>query len=210
MVILLRNTASLQFARQLDYPKYLNSPMRPWPPLSCGTNLGSLFLKGPARAMPNPPSISELIASYSHGGRELRFAVNGMSVDELHARPIAGKWSTHEVICHLSDAEALYADRIKRVLAENSPTLMGMDPDLHVPRLAIRERNVEEELNLIELIRSQMTRILSTLRPEEFQRVGMHTEAGPLTLETLLSRVAGHIPHHVKHIAEKRAALGSK
>jgi hypothetical protein len=31
----------------------------------------------------------------------------------------------------------------------------------------------------------------------------VHSEAGPLTLETLLERVTAHIPHHLSFIDEK-------
>ena len=57
----------------------------------------------------------------------LREAVAGMSQEQLIARPIPGKWSTLEVICHLADFEIVYADRIKRVIAENEPILFGGD-----------------------------------------------------------------------------------
>ena len=40
------------------------------------------------------------------------------------------------------------------------------------------------------------------------QRVGLHSERGPLTLERMLVLATNHIPHHVKFIAEKRQALG--
>jgi hypothetical protein len=83
-----------------------------------------------------------------------------------------------------------------------------MDPDVHVPRLALPERVVEQELRLIELVRAQMGHILRSLTPADFQRVGHHSEAGPLTLQTLLERVTNHILHHVRFIQEKRAALG--
>jgi hypothetical protein len=151
--------------------------------------------------------MTDLLTQYERGPAELRAAVAGMSAEQLQSRPVAGKWSTHEVVCHLADAEMLYADRIKRVLVENTPTLPGLDPDRHVG-LALPGRSTADELALIELVRRQMTAILRTLSPEDFQRQGLHTEAGPLTLETLLRRIAGHIPHHVQFIAEKRAALG--
>jgi uncharacterized damage-inducible protein DinB len=151
--------------------------------------------------------MTELLFRYERGPAELRAAVAGMTAEQLRAKPVAGKWSTHEVVCHIADAEMLYADRIKRVLAEDKPPLPGMDPDLHVPRLAIPERDTQEELALIELVRKQMLHILRTLRPEEFQRQGIHSEVGPLTLETLLERVTNHIPHHVQFIAEKRTAM---
>ena len=60
---------------------------------------------------------------------------------------------------------------------------------------------------LIEAIRKQVAAILRTLQPEDYQRRGIHSEAGPLTLETLVERATGHIAHHLKFIAEKRQAL---
>jgi hypothetical protein len=148
-----------------------------------------------------------LIESYRAGPQVIRTAVAGMTQEQLTARPIPGKWSTMEVICHLADFEIVYADRIKRVIAENEPTLFGGDPDVFAARLAYHERNSEEELQLIELIRKQVAQILGTLKPEDFQRRGIHSESGPLTLETLLQRITGHIPHHVLFIDEKRKAM---
>lgn len=151
--------------------------------------------------------IAALISEYSAGPVLLSKALTGVSREQRIARPVPGKWSIHEVVCHLSDCEGLYADRIKRALAEDQPTLPGLDPDLHV-KVAFPDRDVEEELRIIELVRSQMTRILKTLSPADFERIGIHAEAGPLTVEALLARIAPHISHHVKFINEKRAALG--
>jgi hypothetical protein len=53
--------------------------------------------------------------------------VAGMTQEQLVARPVPGKWSTLEVICHLADFEIVGADRIKRVIVENEPTLFGGD-----------------------------------------------------------------------------------
>ena len=131
-----------------------------------------------------------------------------MSREQTLARPVAGKWSTLEVVCHLADFEIVYADRLKRVIAENQPTMFGGDPDTFAARLAYDSRNLEEELKLIEACRNQVTRILRTLNNEDYLRVGKHSEAGPLTLLELLNRVTGHVTHHVKFIYEKRKALG--
>ena len=53
-----------------------------------------------------------LIDDYLDGPQLLRKAVAGMSQEQLVARPIPGKWSTLEVICHLADFEIVGADRI--------------------------------------------------------------------------------------------------
>jgi hypothetical protein len=149
----------------------------------------------------------KLIDEYLAGPRILREAVEGMSREELDATPIAGKWSTRQVVCHLADFEPIYADRMKRVIAEERPTFFGGDPDVFASRLAYAARDVEEELRLIEAVRGQMGKILRTLAPGDFRRDGIHSEAGPLSLHTLLERVTAHLPHHVKFIHEKRAAL---
>lgn len=151
---------------------------------------------------------AELIRQYLAGPKLLRQAVSGMSEEQLRARPVPGKWSTAEVVCHIADFEPIYADRMKRVIAETEPKLLSGDPELFAARLAYDARDIEEELQLIEIVRNQMFRIFHSLRAEDFQRCGIHSTDGPLTLFTLLERISGHIPHHVRFVEEKRRALG--
>jgi uncharacterized damage-inducible protein DinB len=149
-----------------------------------------------------------LIDAYLAGPATLRAAVRGMGREQLTARPVAGKWSALEVVCHLADFEPILADRMKRVIAEDRPQLLGADEKRFAAALAYHQRDVEEELALIEKTRSQMARILRTLPDEALTRVGVHNERGELTLERLLTISTNHIPHHVRFIAEKRQALG--
>ena len=151
---------------------------------------------------------SDLTNRYATGPELLREVTKGMTREQLLARPIPGKWSTLEVICHLADFEIVYADRLKRVIAENEPALFGGNPDVFASRLAYHSRDLEEELQLIAACRSHVVRILRTLEEADFSRIGKHNEAGPLTLLQLLQRVTNHAVHHGKFIEEKRAALG--
>jgi len=153
-------------------------------------------------------SFSSLIQQYLSGVDQLRQAVAGMSPEQLAATPVPGSWSTQQVVCHLADFEPVYADRMKRVIAEDQPLLLSGDPDLFAARLAYQDRDVQEELEVVSAVRRQMARILSTLPEAAFQRTGQHSTDGPVSLETLLTRITGHLPHHVKFIHEKRAALG--
>ncbi len=149
-----------------------------------------------------------LIETYLDGAKQLRDGVAGLSRAEIKLRPVPGKWSTLEVVCHLADFEIVSADRIKSVIAENEPSLPGRNEALFAARLAYHDRDLESELSLVEAIRKQVSVILRTLKPEDYQRRGMHSEAGPLTLEALIQRTTGHITHHLKFIAEKKHALG--
>jgi hypothetical protein len=149
-----------------------------------------------------------LIDQYLAGREVLERSIQGMDDELMDARPIAGKWSTRQVVCHIVDFEPIYADRMKRVIAENCPTFFGGDPDTFATGLAYNHRAVGTELELLGVVRIQMATILRQLKAEDFQRIGNHSEAGPLSLETLLERITGHVPHHVAFIDEKRKALG--
>jgi uncharacterized damage-inducible protein DinB len=155
----------------------------------------------------NPMNYDALIEQYLAGPGRLRRAVSDISSEQMLTRPIPGKWSTQEVVCHIADYEPIYADRMKRVIALKDPELLKGDPELFAARLAYVQRDVQEELNLIELTRNQMGRILRVLKADDFQRAGTHSRDGTLTLEELLRRITAHIPHHVKFIEEKRLAL---
>jgi hypothetical protein len=96
---------------------------------------------------------------------------------------------------------------MKRVVALKEPQLLPGDPGLFAARLAYDHRDVEEELAFVELTRKQVARILRALKPEDFQRRGLHSRDGVLTLEDLLQRVTAHVPHHVRFIEQKRRAL---
>src|SRR3954469_9909058 len=110
--------------------------------------------------------LQPMIEEYLAGPGTLRKAVAGMTREQLTARPVPGKWSTLEVVCHLADFDPILADRMKRVIAANRPTLIGADENRFAAPLGSHDRDVEEELTLIEQTRRQLGRILGTLQPD--------------------------------------------
>jgi uncharacterized damage-inducible protein DinB len=151
--------------------------------------------------------LKTLIEQYSAGPEQLRQAVAGMTDQQLDAQPIAGKWSTRQVVAHIADFEPVYVDRMKRVIAENQPIIFAGDPDVFAASLWYDQRDVAEELEMIATLRRHMTRLLRAAEPEDFQRLGKHSESGPITLAQLLENITNHIPHHVRFIEEKREKL---
>jgi uncharacterized damage-inducible protein DinB len=151
---------------------------------------------------------AELIARYAAGARLLRDAIAGLTREQLLAHPIAGKMSAQEVVCHVADCDQFLADRMKRIAAMERPLLVGADGWLYPEALAYAERDLALDLALVDATRAQMAADLERLPAEAWERVGVHTETGLVTLRQMLLHAVRHLEHHVRTIEEKRAALG--
>jgi hypothetical protein len=131
-----------------------------------------------------------------------------MSPQQLQERPIPGKWSTFEVICHLADSEQAWCHRMKRVIAEERPLLIGYDEGRFTASLGYHQHDLETELKLLEAMRQQMALVLRDQVDAVWARAGVHSERGLITLKEMLQAEVDHIPHHARHIVEKRRVLG--
>jgi GNAT superfamily N-acetyltransferase/uncharacterized damage-inducible protein DinB len=164
-----------------------------------------------AAAQQDDPSLqpADILARYEAGPDLLARAVAGLSGEQLRLRPVAGLWSSLEVVCHVSDTEQFFADRMKRTLAMSRPLLLGADGWLYPEPVRYHDRDVEEELALVRLTRLQMARILKLVSAEAWQRTAVHSETGLVTLRQLLLHAVRHVEHHVPFIDEKRQALAA-
>ncbi|MEZ6062740.1 MAG: DinB family protein [Planctomycetaceae bacterium] len=150
---------------------------------------------------------ADLMAAFADGCTMLRSAISGLSDEQLDLVPIPGKWSIRQVVCHLTDFEIISAARIQRIIAEENPTLFDADPDTFASRLAYGRRDVQDDLATIDALRRHMLRMIRCCELEDFQRTCVHSVDGPMTLEAIVERTARHIPHHVRFIEEKIAAM---
>lgn len=112
-----------------------------------------------------------------------------------------------EVVAHIADFEVIAVDRLTAIIAEVDPILPGRNEQQYAARLAYHQRDSEEQLQLIELCRSHVLRLFSSLSDDCWSRQGLHTEAGPLTLTRQLERAVKHLEHYLPFIQLKRQAL---
>ena len=149
-----------------------------------------------------------ILDAYLAGPGDLRAAIAGLSHEQLVARPVPGRWSVLEVVCHLADTDANISHRLKRVLSEERPVFERVKPDLMLAALAYHERDVEDELAFIDLGRRQIARILRASPPEAWERVGVVGDRGDKTVAQMVNGAVEHVAHHLKFIVEKRRVMG--
>lgn len=152
--------------------------------------------------------LAELIARYAADADLLSRDIAGLTDAEFDARPVAGQWTIRELIWHVVDSDIILGDRMRRIIAEDKPSLIGFDETLFTQRLFYQQRDLGPAVKLFEVNRLVMADILRRLQPSDFDRVGIHNEAGPLTLLQMLEKTVAHPLHHRKFLAEKRRLLG--
>jgi hypothetical protein len=149
-----------------------------------------------------------LLDAYLGGPDRLRSAVTGLSRDQMISRPITGRWSVLEVVCHLVDTDANIAHRIKRVLSEERLVFDQVKPELMLAALAYHDRDVEDELGIFDLTRRQIGRILRASPPQAWERTGVVGDRGDRTAGQMINGAVEHLAHHLEFVIEKRRALG--
>ena len=150
----------------------------------------------------------EVIDRYALGPELLRYAAQGLTPEQEQARPGPGAWSIAELVAHLLDADLVLAERMKRLIAEDSPTLPAFDENAWITRLDSNAMPVDEAVALFAANRRWMARILRAQDEAGFARSGTHSEKGKQTLAEVLVYATNHLDHHLKFLYAKRAKLG--
>lgn len=151
---------------------------------------------------------TNLVDRFSLGGPLLETAVAGLSADQWVATPGPGAWSIAQVSVHLLDCDLVYADRMKRIVAEDSPSLLAFDQDRWVDRLHYASLPGAEAAALFAAHRRWMTVLSRSWTEADFARSGIHSEAGRQTLAEVVAKIVTHLDHHLRFIYAKRANLG--
>lgn len=149
-----------------------------------------------------------MIAAYRAGVDVVRATIDGMDAGSLRARPIAGKMSSLEVVCHIVDSDQFMCDRIKRTIATDKPLLIGVESASYPEPLFYHERDLELDLQLLDVQRRQLANDLEKLDADAWERPAIHSENGRQTLREIMHHAVDHLESHVLTIAQKRAALG--
>jgi hypothetical protein len=123
------------------------------------------------------------------------------SATVLRTRPFEGKWTPNEIIGHLTDSEWVYGYRLRLILCENDPAILGTQQDLWVAALRHNEREPSELVEIFRVLRSLNLAVWRRTSPEDLKRIGQHNERGPESLGVMLRLLAGHDLSHLAQIS---------
>jgi hypothetical protein len=119
----------------------------------------------------------------------------------LRARPFEGKWTPNEIIGHLVDSEWVYGYRLRLILCEDNPPILGMNQDLWVAGQRHNEREPSELVDMFRAMRQFTLALWNGMSPADLQRTGRHNERGPESLGVMLRMMAGHDLSHLEQFS---------
>jgi hypothetical protein len=118
-----------------------------------------------------------------------------------------GKWTIKEVLCHLSDAERVFAYRALRFARGDATPLPGFDEQRWTPNSGASQRTLADLLEEFQAVRAATLALFRGLPPEAPTRHGVASEK-ETSVRALVWIIAGHERHHLK-ILRERYLLGS-
>jgi len=118
----------------------------------------------------------------------------------LRTRPFEGKWTPNEVIGHLTDSEWVYGYRLRLILCEDDPTILGTNQDWWVEGLRHNESEPSELVEVFRVLRQFNLTLWRRTTSADLERTGQHNERGRESLGVMLRLLAGHDLSHLDQI----------
>jgi uncharacterized damage-inducible protein DinB len=147
---------------------------------------------------------AEIAAAPGH----LRAAVDGLDDERLDTPYRPGGWTVRQVVHHVADSHLNAYVRMRLALTEPNPTVRAYD---QAAWAALNDASIAPpavSLALLEALHRRWVLLLTSLDPGDWSRPLQHSDAGPMTVDTLLQLYAWHGRHHTAHITELRKREG--
>ncbi len=155
-------------------------------------------------------NLSRLIRQYAEGPVELANAWVQLPAEARHFRPAPQEWSAHEIICHCADSEMNSAMRIRTLVAEEHPTIVGYDQNTWVTVFASDYVEAELAIETIAMARKWTVPLLQHMTEAQWAAVGTHSEAGAYSAIDWLNTYAVHLHDHADQIRSNLRAWDAR
>ncbi len=141
---------------------------------------------------------------------QLRFIVRSQAErirdkQALYLRDGENGWNAIETLCHMADFEAIFLERMRRIVNEDRPTFAVYDADERVATQHYDARTLFEALLWFTERRMETEQFLRSLTPEQWQRTGIHPENGEMSVGDIAYNM---ICHDINHIDQIFKAIG--
>jgi hypothetical protein len=112
------------------------------------------------------------------------------------------KWSIKELLCHMMDAERIFAYRALRFARNDKTPLSGFEEKDYASEANAHGRTIQQLSNEIKQLRATTIDMFASFTPQMLSRTGTANNV-ELSVLNLGYIVAGHESHHRKVLTER-------
>ena len=153
------------------------------------------------------PAVANPLKAQAATPGRLASLTRGLSRAQLLHRPAPGKWSIHELVCHLADTEVANAWRYRKVLAEDEVGLTAWDQDRWAAGHQYRRQDFRLALEQFRILRARNLALLTVVGRKAWDRTATHPTFGKLSAGQMLVHLAHHDANHLGQIERIRRSL---
>ena len=128
--------------------------------------------------------------------------VSSLPNDKFDFAYAPGKWTIKELLCHIIDAERIFAYRALCFSRNDKTNLPGFDENAYVPESNANSRTPRSIVEEFSAVRAASITLFKNLDEEAWLRSGTanNTEISVLALGYVVS---GHLMHHISVLKER-------
>ncbi len=144
----------------------------------------------------------EITRTLSQQGEAFLARLKNLSEEQAAFAYAPGKWSVKEVVCHIMDAERIFAYRILRIGRGDVTPLASFDENAYMPASGAKDRALDALLGEFAAVRAATLALLRCLPEAAWTRRG--TASGKeVSVRGLAWIAAGHAMHHERILRER-------
>jgi len=137
---------------------------------------------------------------------EVERLLHNASDADLSRQPEPGEWSPREVFSHLADSDLVTGVRVRMIVTQDRPSLVGYDQEAWTERFGGQDPTARDTVERWQALRRANVRVFESLSEAEWPRVGVHSERGEESVRLTAQLQAGHDRMHLEQIKRGLAA----
>lgn len=144
----------------------------------------------------------EMLEALQISNQQVLQLVRGLPTEKGSYRYHSGKWSIQELLCHMMDAERIFAYRALRFARNDKKELQGFEENDYATEANAHARSLPQLADEMERLRKTTLDLFTSFTPEMLKRTGKanNTEVSVLNLGYI---IAGHETHHRTVLQER-------
>ena len=145
---------------------------------------------------------TDVLQALRLSGFRTQVLIHSIPTDQIDYRYADGKWTIREVLCHIIDAERIFAYRALRFARNDKANLHGFDENAYAPEANAGGRSLKKISDELTHLRSSTIDLFEGFTEEMLHRKGVanNNEMGVLVLGFV---IAGHEAHHRRILTER-------